>query len=153
MGSVQMNVRIDRALKASGDGVFSEVGITPTEAVRRLWSFASRNRTNRQAVASLMESLRDDSHMVIYFIRLNQITALVMAVISFVIWMVRWARKGAKPISLTFVSALVTSGISLGIFQEFAVDSNPNLLLEYAIMALALALIAAVSLTIRKKTE
>ena len=59
MDSVQMNVRIDRALKASGDGVFQEVGVTPTEAVRRLWSFASRNRTNRQAVASLMESLRD----------------------------------------------------------------------------------------------
>ena len=59
MDSVQMNVRIDRALKASGDGVFQEVGITPSEAVRRLWSFASRNRTNRQAVASLMESLCD----------------------------------------------------------------------------------------------
>ena len=31
MDSVQMNVRIDRALKASGDGVFQEVGVTPTE--------------------------------------------------------------------------------------------------------------------------
>ena len=59
MDSVQMNVRIDRALKSSGDSVFQEVGITPTEAIRRLWSFASRNRANRQAVASLMESLRD----------------------------------------------------------------------------------------------
>ena len=59
MGSVQMNVRIDGALKASGDSAFSEIGITPTEAVRRLWGFASRNRTNRQAIASLMESLRD----------------------------------------------------------------------------------------------
>lgn len=59
MDSVQMNVRIDRALKASGDSVFQEVGISPTEAVRRLWSFASRNRTNREAVASLMGSLRD----------------------------------------------------------------------------------------------
>lgn len=59
MESVQMNVRIDRALKTSGDSVFSEVGITPTEAIRRLWSFASRNRSNRQAVSGLMESLRD----------------------------------------------------------------------------------------------
>ena len=59
MGSVQMNVRIDRALKASGDNVFQEAGITPTEAIRRLWGFASRNRANRQAVTSLMESLRD----------------------------------------------------------------------------------------------
>ena len=59
MGSMQMNVRIDRAIKASGDSVFQEIGITPTEAIRRLWSFASRNRANRQAVASLMDSLRD----------------------------------------------------------------------------------------------
>ena len=59
MGSVQMNVRIDSALKTSGDSVFQEVGITPSEAVRRLWSFASRNHANRQAVVSLMESLRD----------------------------------------------------------------------------------------------
>lgn len=59
MGSVQMNVRIDRALKSSGDSVFQEMGITPTEAIRRLWSFASRNRANRQVVASLMESLRN----------------------------------------------------------------------------------------------
>ena len=59
MGSVQMNVRIDRALKASGDSVFQEAGITPSEAIRRLWGFASRNRANRQAVTALMESLRD----------------------------------------------------------------------------------------------
>ena len=54
-----MNVRIDDALKASGDGVFSEIGITPTEAVRRLWGFANRNRTNRRVVAALMVSLLD----------------------------------------------------------------------------------------------
>jgi RHH-type rel operon transcriptional repressor/antitoxin RelB len=59
MTSVQMNVRIDQGLKASGDSVFQKVGITPTEAIRRLWSFASRNSENRHAVASLMESLRD----------------------------------------------------------------------------------------------
>jgi len=101
----------------------------------------------------LMESLRDDAHMVIYYIRLNQVAALVMAVIAFVIWMIRWARSGAKPVSLAVASGLVTGGIALGIFQEFAVDSNPNLLLEYAIMALALALIAAVSLTVRTKAD
>lgn len=101
----------------------------------------------------LLESLRDDAHMVIYFIRINQIAALVMAVIAFVIWLVRWARKGAKPLGLIITALLVVVGIALGIVQEFAVDSNPNLLLEYAIMALALALIAAVSLTVRRKAE
>ena len=63
MDSVQMNVRIDRALKASGDSVFSEVGLTPSEAVRRLWEFASRNRANWRAVAALMESLRDPGEL------------------------------------------------------------------------------------------
>ena len=63
MDSVQMNVRIDRVLKSSGDGVFSEVGLTPTEAVRRLWEFASRNRANPPAVAELMESLRDPDEL------------------------------------------------------------------------------------------
>lgn len=99
------------------------------------------------------ESLRDDYHMVIYYIRINQIAGLVMVVIAFVIWMVRWARKGAKPLALVIASLLVVAGIALGIMQEFAVDSNPNLLLEYAIMALALALITAVTLTARKKAN
>lgn len=99
----------------------------------------------------LMESLRDDAHMVIYFIRLNQIAALVMAVIAFVIWLIRWARMGAKKPSLIISAALVVLGIAVGVMQEFAVDSNPNLLLEYAIMALALALIGAVTLTVRRK--
>lgn len=59
MDAVQMNVRIDRELKASGDDVFAGIGFSPTEAVRRLWGFASRNRFNRRTVAELMESLRD----------------------------------------------------------------------------------------------
>lgn len=63
MDTVQMNVRIDRALKSTGDGVFSEMGFTPTEAVRRLWEFASRNRANLPAVAELMESLRDPDEL------------------------------------------------------------------------------------------
>ncbi len=101
----------------------------------------------------LMESLRDDAHMVIYFIRINQIAALVMSVTAFVVWLIRWSRKGAKPLHMALAAVLVIAGIALGIMQEFAVDSNPNLLLEYGIMALALALISAVTLIVRRKAE
>ena len=101
----------------------------------------------------LFESLRDDAHMVIYFIRINQVAALVMIVIAFVIWMVRWARKGAKPLGLIVAALLMVIGIAVGVMQEFAVDSNPNLLLEYGLMALALALIMTVCLTVRRKAE
>ena len=99
------------------------------------------------------ESLRDDYHMVIYYIRINQIAGLVMVVIAFVIWMVRWARKGAKPLALVIASLLVVAGIALGIMQEFAVDSNPNLLLEYAIMALSLAVVGGVTLFVRGRAN
>lgn len=101
----------------------------------------------------VMESLRDDAHMVIYFIRINQILALVMAVIAFVIWIVRWCKKGAKKHHVILSCVVVVAAIAQGVVQEFAVDSNPNLLLEYGIMALCVAVIATVSLMIRRKAE
>lgn len=100
---------------------------------------------------TLLESLRDDQHMVIYFIRINQIAAIIMAVIAFTLWLLRWKRQGARKHSVILACVLVTLGIAQGIVQEFAVDSNPNLLLEYGIMAACLAVIAIVSLTIRRK--
>ena len=59
MAAVQMNVRLDDALKREGDEVFSDAGFTSTEVVRAVWGFARRNRHNRRAVVDLMRSLRD----------------------------------------------------------------------------------------------
>lgn len=59
MSPVQMNVRIDRDLKESGDAVFAELGFTPTEVVREVWGFARRNRGNRRIMADFVQSLRD----------------------------------------------------------------------------------------------
>lgn len=102
---------------------------------------------------TLLESLRDDAHMVIYFIRINQIAALIMAAAAFVIWMVRWARKGAGRTGIILCSVVYIAAVAQGVVQEFAVDSNLNMLLEYGIMALCLAVLAALALIIRKKAE
>ena len=56
MESVQMNVRIDREMKASGDAAFAEAGFTPSEAVRVFWDFARRNR---RTLREFMDSLRE----------------------------------------------------------------------------------------------
>ncbi|MBQ8200828.1 MAG: prolipoprotein diacylglyceryl transferase [Clostridia bacterium] len=104
-------------------------------------------------VQVILESLRDDAHMVIYFIRINQIAGLVMAVIAFVIWTVRWVRSGAKGLHVTISCVVLIAAIAQGVVQEFAVDSNPNLLLEYAIMAACLAVVAAVTLFVRSRAE
>ena len=36
---VQMNVRIDRQLKEAGDAVLTNIGLTPSQAVRALWEY------------------------------------------------------------------------------------------------------------------
>lgn len=38
-GVVQMNVRIDSALKQQGDKIFQRQGLTPSQAVRRMWEY------------------------------------------------------------------------------------------------------------------
>ncbi len=100
-----------------------------------------------------LESLRDDSHMVIYFIRINQIAALIMVLIPFVIWMVRWVRKGAKKPPVLIACAVLLLAIIKGIIQEFAVDSDPNLLWEYSQMALCVTVMAAVTLLVRGRAN
>ena len=37
--STQMNVRMERAVKAQGDAVLERFGITPSQAVRGLWQY------------------------------------------------------------------------------------------------------------------
>lgn len=101
----------------------------------------------------LFESLRDDGHMIIYYIRINQLTSLAMVLIAFVIWAVRWARKGAKRGQLIGRIVVLLAAIVLGIYQEFQVDSNPNLLLEYALMAAGLAVMGAVTMLNRRSAE
>lgn len=102
---------------------------------------------------TLLESLRDDQHMVIYFIRINQITAIIMAAIAFILWLIRWRRAGAGKPWIIGACVLTTLCLVQGVIQEFAVDSNPNLLLEYAIMAACLTVIAGVSLAIRRRAS
>lgn len=97
------------------------------------------------------ESLRDDYHMVIYYIRINQITGLIMVLIPFIVWLVRLSKHGAKRNDLIFPCAVMVVAIVLCIYQEFQVDSNPNLLKEYAIMAAGVAVMGAQTILIRNK--
>ena len=59
MSAVQMNVRIDSAVKAEGDAAFAECGYSPSEAARLVWSFAARNRHRLKAVRTMIDNLRD----------------------------------------------------------------------------------------------
>lgn len=57
MSAVQMNIRMDSALKTSGNAVIAELGYTPSQVVRALWEFATVQGTLPPALTRL---LRDD---------------------------------------------------------------------------------------------
>lgn len=101
----------------------------------------------------VLESLCSDGHMVVHhFVSINQIIAIVLPVVALAVWSARWAKKNAKKSQLIIVWLVVAVCIGIGIRQEFAVD-HPTfpLVIEYGIMAAAMAVIAGTALTVRKK--
>lgn len=55
----QVNVRMDSELKRAGDAALAKAGWTPTQAVRALWSFASKHASDPEKVASVFSSASD----------------------------------------------------------------------------------------------
>lgn len=94
----------------------------------------------------LLESLRNDGHMVVHFVRIQQVIAVVLPVIALGVWSRRLSghQKRGRIVGLWIV---VLAAIGVGIRQEFAIDASENLWLDYGVMALMLALIAVVTLT------
>ncbi len=99
------------------------------------------------------ESLRDDFHMVIYYIRINQITGLIMVLIPFLIWILRLSKHDRKRNDFILPCLVMVVAIVLCIYQEFQVDSNPNLLKEYAIMAAGVSVLGTQTILIRNKAN
>lgn len=52
--TVQLNARMSRELKKSGDEALALIGLSPTAAVRALWEKASRRGEDLEQVAQLL---------------------------------------------------------------------------------------------------
>ncbi len=98
---------------------------------------------------TVLESMLDSSHMkVIHFVRINQVAAIVMAVIPLILWSIRYAKTSAgntQRIASSWVLAAVC--ILSGVVQEFGVEGaeNPyfNVVIVGAVLAGLLAAAAA----------
>jgi len=92
---------------------------------------------------TVLESMLNGGHMkVIHFVKINQVAALVMAVIPLIIWSLRASRNGhGKRVLASWLLAVVC--ILSGVVQEFSVEGadNPyfNVVIVGAIIAGVLA--------------
>lgn len=59
--AVQMNTRISRSLKESGDAAFKRAGYSPSQAVRKLWEFAALHQHNPEAIRKALEFSESES--------------------------------------------------------------------------------------------
>lgn len=59
MSAVQMNIRMDYALKASGNAIIAELGYTPSQVVRALWEYATVQGTLPPALTHLLRADQD----------------------------------------------------------------------------------------------
>ena len=52
--TVQLNARMNRELKKAGDEALARIGLSPTEAVRALWTKAAKRGADLEEVAELL---------------------------------------------------------------------------------------------------
>ncbi len=52
--TVQINARLNRALRDEGESALASIGLSPSEAIRALWAKAAKRGADLQAVQSLL---------------------------------------------------------------------------------------------------
>ena len=63
MSTTQLNARLNCDLKTAGDAALSQIGFSPTQAVRALWEKAARRGEDLEQVEQLLSSAsRETAH-------------------------------------------------------------------------------------------
>ena len=101
-------------------------------------------------VQMLLESMRDDGHMLITFLRVSQVFAALLPLTAAAIWSRRYIRvrqQGDKRIIISWL--LLLGCVALGILLEFSLDGRltigtPSMLRDYGIMLVLCAMLFAI---------
>lgn len=105
------------------------------------------------ALQVLLESLRNDGHLVVHFVRIQQVLSLVALVAVFGIFAARRCKAGMKKSQLLLQWLITLACIGVGIWMEFRVDRGSLKLLYYGVMALCMGTILFMALRNRRKAE
>lgn len=101
----------------------------------------------------VMECLRNDLHMVVHFVPVQQVAELLMVLAVLAHWQRRLSRvPGMKKGRTLWVWPVVIVCVGVAVAMEFLVDRGPNKLLYYSVMSLCMAVLVALGLTCRSRS-
>ncbi len=101
----------------------------------------------------VLESLRDDGHMLWGFVRASQIISILLPVAAVIVFSVRLIRREGMRLHPVLAWITAAAAIGLAVIKEFDIDTSDNLFREYALMSLAMAALAAVALLLLRKAN
>ncbi len=103
---------------------------------------------------TVLESLRNDGHMVVHFVRIQQVIFLVLAVIAFGVYLRRAVQKGCFQKKTQWILWLVTIlCVAVGVYMEFRVDRGSLKWLYYTAMTLCLGIIVFMTMRCRSLSQ
>lgn len=103
------------------------------------------------ATQIFFECMRNDNHMVVHFVPVQQVAELLMLLTVLGCWTKRLAKKGTKKSQIMLIWLTVIVCVVLTVFMEFRIDRGSMKLLYYSVIALCMAMVSVLALRCRRK--
>lgn len=103
------------------------------------------------ATQIFFECMRNDNHMVVHFVPVQQVAELLMLLTVLGCWTKRLAKKGIKKSQIMLIWLTVIACVALTVFMEFRIDRGSMKLLYYSVIALCMAVVCVLALRCRRK--
>lgn len=100
-----------------------------------------------------LEAFRNDRHMYIHFVQVEQVIAILLVVIALTVWSVRAGRRHMSGRQLTGLWVFFIALCGMTIFMEFRLDRGEFKLLYYSVIALCMVLACAACLVVRRAAK
>ena len=95
--------------------------------------------------------MRNDNHMVVHFVPVQQVAELLMLLTVLGCWTKRLAKKGTKKSQIMLIWLMVIACVALTVFMEFRIDRGSMKLLYYSVIALCMTAVCVLALRCRRK--
>lgn len=103
------------------------------------------------ATQIFFECMRNDNHMVVHFVPVQQVAELLMLLTVLGCWTKRLTKKGTKKSQIMLIWLTVIVCVALTVFMEFRIDRGSMKLLYYSVIALCMTAVSVLALRCRRK--